>query len=73
MKLINYFGEEFERENSLTDKEIKFLKDKIEIYLVMHSKGDIDKILKTLTKEEAMLICRSAQTNYVVDRMRYGY
>jgi hypothetical protein len=73
MKLINYFGEEFERENTLTDRDLDMLKDTIEIYIAMSSKSDIDKILKTLTKEEATLVCRSASKSYVLDRMRYGY
>ena len=73
MKLINYFGEEFEREKDLTDKDIRFLRDSVEIYMAMGSKTAIDEILKTLTSEEARLICGSASLSYHIDRMRYGY
>jgi hypothetical protein len=73
MKLVNYFGEEFEREKELTNSDLNSLKDRIEIYIAMGSKEDIKKTLKMLTPEEAKLICRSAQLSYITSRMRYGY
>lgn len=73
MKLINYFGQEFEREKPLTEKDLEMKKTTMEIYMAMNNKNSIDEMLKTLTVEEAKLIGKSASTNYILDRMTYGF
>lgn len=73
MTLINYFGEEFEREEELTSEKLRFLKDMIEIYIAMRNTKGIDDVLKTLTLEEAKSVCGFAQLSYIKDRMKYVY